>query len=95
MPIICFQDAIEIVLGEQYVQDHNIENSAVKVRTYSYQYVSPIKLLEQLLNQVDVFLQVKLNKFIMAFMRVFPKTIVFTTKSRFHYVLLHQSEAWW
>lgn len=56
--ITFFQDPIEIVLGEQYVHDQNIEKSSIKVKTHSYQYVSPIKLLEQLLNQVDVFSQV-------------------------------------
>ncbi|CAB4007939.1 uncharacterized protein LOC110246895 [Paramuricea clavata] len=49
---------IEIVLGEEYIHNENSRNGS-KVKTHSFQYISFIKVLEQLLNQVDVFSQVE------------------------------------
>ena len=47
------QDPKEIVLGEEVINAGT--GGPFKIKKHSFQYVSIIKVLEQLLNQVDMF----------------------------------------
>jgi hypothetical protein len=60
---IVLQDPKEIVLGEEIIGSHtDCVGRTLKVKKHAYQYVSIVKVLEQLLNQVDIFSQVKYPK---------------------------------
>ncbi|XP_028418042.1 uncharacterized protein LOC114542794 isoform X2 [Dendronephthya gigantea] len=50
---------IEIVLGEKYMYDENTTNGSSKVKVHSFQYISFIQVLQQLLNQIDVYSQIE------------------------------------
>ena len=55
--ISVLQDPTEIVLGEEIVSSGM--NGPYTVKKHSFQYISIVKVLEQLLNQVDIFSQVR------------------------------------
>lgn len=48
------QEPVEIVLGEEIINTESGRNGTIKVKKHSFQYVSIIKVLELLLNQVDI-----------------------------------------
>ena len=52
------QEPEEIVLGEEIINTATGNKRRFKVKRHSYRYVPDLKVLQQLLNQVDVFSQV-------------------------------------
>ena len=51
---------MEIVLGEEIIGSHTEHKEvSFQVKKHSYHYVSIVKVREQLLNQMDIFSQVK------------------------------------
>lgn len=53
------QNPVEVVLGEEIIGSHTEhKEGSFKVKKHSYQYVSIVEVLQQLLNQMDILSQV-------------------------------------